>query len=282
MLIAERLRRGYPVFGRHGLRTDYGFLSYDRTIEDARETAAVLGSEGDRDAIVGRFYDLTESETEDIAAMLELLIPQHTGTRVWFVEGIDLISEKVSDSKTVARELKKISRVAGKYGVAVIGTVGCPKEREVTGGYRDRNKIFGSAAWARKTATILILESYEDEGRENYRRVTMLPRAGKREKYFFHFTDDGFHETVEPKTQGANLPGETPAYAAITRNVLATFKADEPVTFRINLGSEATFGRWKQWAAQPSVGIIVKSGKRHYLTAAFLASVQGSTFFDSF
>jgi hypothetical protein len=265
VLWCEHIRVGKEFCGHQSVPVEYGIISFDRSIEEVKLTASAAGLSAEQtDTVVKRFLDMTESDDEDIPATLDQYATEYPEARVWFIEGIDLISEKVSDSKTVSSELKQLRRIAAKHNVAVIGTMGSAKIKEATGGYNGRDKLFGSTAWARKTSTIILLDGYADEELEDYRKLTILYRASKKEKYYFQFTESGFFQTDEPKS-APNIAGETAEFRRMTERAKTIFKLDEPLGHRPAIGAVKTYERWTKWAY--SVGILTKNKGRYYLAA---------------
>ena len=101
---------------------------------------------------------------------------QNPGVRVWFIEGLDLV---LADPKKCPlwAGLDRLQRVAQRRNLYLLASVGAPKakgdDREK---YHGRDGLFGSAAWARKARSIVLLSFAPSKGLKFYPR-RMVPAA---------------------------------------------------------------------------------------------------------
>ena len=112
------------------------------------------------------------------------------------------------------------ARVATRYNVAVLATVGAPKQKGKDR-YFGRDALFGSAALARKVETVVLMSLHNEEDPNSARRCWILPRAGRAERMYFIWQNSGLQLTTEP-----DAAPEDSAFARVTAAGLSQFKAD--------------------------------------------------------
>ena len=137
-----------------------------------------------------------------------------------------------------------MQRIAIRHNVAVLGTVGSPKQRGKDK-YFGRDALFGSSALARKVETVVLLELHNADDPNSVRRCTVLPRNGRAERLYFEWQHNGLVLTAEPQA----VTEET-ALTRMERSVFAKYKPGDVVMYSPELGPEATFYRWRKQAAK--------------------------------
>ncbi len=163
--------------------------------------------------------------------------------------------------EVVAPIMDGLQRLGTLHDVAVIATVGSPKQKGKDK-YTGRDALFGSAALARKAETIVTIGWTDDEDPNSVRKVVVMPRTGQAETLFFTWLDGKFDLTREPQ---AVVNVGTDANRNLTKAIAARFADGSPLKYLEQFGSERTFYRWQQWAA--GQGIIRKSKTRWFLQA---------------
>ena len=93
--------------------------------------------------------------------------------------------------KETKKFLKTVAAVAQKWDIAILATVGAPKQK---GNKKDRytltrDRVFGSVAWGRLTSTLLDISLTVEEDPDSVRLIQVLPRTGRRERFYFEFED---------------------------------------------------------------------------------------------
>ena len=161
----------------------------------------------------------------------------------------------------VAPIVDSLQRIATRYNVAVLATVGAPKQKGKDR-YFGRDGLFGSAALARKVETVVLMSLFNEEDPNSVRRCWVLPRAGNAEVMYFAWGSEGLLLTDKPE----DVQDDRSANARMMSAVQATFKPGEPIVWRDSLGSSATFYRWRSWAIGRH--LVVQSGGKLYLPAS--------------
>ena len=160
----------------------------------------------------------------------------------------------------VAPIVDSLQRIATRYNVAVLATVGAPKQKGKDR-YFGRDALFGSAALARKVETVVLMSLHDQEDPNSVRQCWILPRAGRAEVMYFAWGADGLMLTEKPE----DVQDDSSANARMMSAVQATFKLNEPIVYRPSLGPERTFYRWKKWAVDRR--LLVQSSGKVYLPA---------------
>src|SRR5262249_53734160 len=146
--------------------------------------------------------------------------------------GLDLWIPDMNKMQVVAPIVDSLQRIATRYNVAVLATVGAPKQKGKDR-YFGRDALFGSAALARKVETVVLMSLHDEKDPNSTRVCWVLPRAGRAERMFFVWQDGGLVQTAEPES----VP-EDGSHARMTSAVQATFGPDEPIVWRPALGPE--------------------------------------------
>jgi len=205
----------------------------------------------------------TEQQKKPPAEILQAAIEECPGVEVWFIEGLDLWIPKMNEMSCVAPIVDDLQRIATRYNVAFVATVGAPKQKGKDR-YMGRDGLFGSSALARKVETVVLMGLHNEEDPNSVRRCVVLPRAGRAEVMYFAWAAEGLVLTDKPD----DTKDDNSTYARITSAVQAAFNADEPVVYRPSFGSEATFYRWRKWAIAHK--LLVQSDGKSYVAATGL------------
>jgi putative DNA primase/helicase len=256
MPLLEKIRNGADVWGHKISKPrDYRVLLHDRSKKAMRRTAKALNMSDDAMKRIIRLS--TEQQRRQPAEILQACIDACPGVEVWFIEGLDLWIPDMNKMNVVAPIVDSLQRIATRYNVAVLATVGAPKQKGKDR-YFGRDALFGSAALARKVETVVLMSLHNEEDPNSARRCWILPRAGRAECMYFIWQNGGLEVTTKP-----DEAPEDSAFGRMTAAVRATFKSGEPIVFRPELGAEATFYRWKPWALAQH--ILVKSKGKLYM-----------------
>jgi len=258
MPLLEKIRKGDEIFGHAVKRREYRVLLHDRSKKATKRTIKALGLSSDA---VERTIRLSSAQQmRPPAEILQAAIERDPGVQAWFIEGLDLWIPDTNKMQVVAPLIDSLQRVAIRHNVAVLGTVGSPKQKGKDK-YYGRDALFGSSSLARKVETVVLLELHNSDDPNSVRRCTVLPRNGRSERLYFEWQVNGLCLTTEPEA----VPEES-ALTRMQRNVFAKFKAGEMLTYSAELGPEATFYRWRKQAAKD--GAIAYSGGCYFVPRA--------------
>lgn len=261
--LLETLRNGREVWGHPAKARDYRVLSHDRSKRSIVSTVKSLGLPVDE--VLPRVIRLTtKQQLANPADVFGVCLSANPGVEVWFIEGLDMWIPEMNKMDVVAPILDGLQRLATLHDVAVIATVGSPKQKGKDK-YTGRDALFGSAALARKAETIVTVGWTDDDDPNSVRKVVVMPRTGQSETLFFTWLNGRFDLTKEPQ---AVFNVGTDANRDMTKAVMAKC-GDGPVSYQPGFGVARTFYRWEKWAADN--GIIRKVKNRWYLQAAPLA-----------
>jgi len=260
MPMLEKIRHAQDVWGHEVSKArDYRVLLHDRSKKAMRRTARALHMS---DEAMERVIRLTsEQQKREPAEILQAAIDECPGVEVWFIEGLDLWIPDMNKMNVVAPIVDSLQRIATRCNVAVLATVGAPKQKGKDR-YYGRDALFGSAALARKVETVVLMGLHNEEDPNSVRRCWVLPRAGRAEVMYFAWADGGLVLTEKPD----DPHDDSSANARLMSTVQAAFKPDEPIVYRPSLGPERTFYRWKKWALDR--GLLVETRGKAYLPAA--------------
>jgi len=251
MPLLEKIRNGADVWGHKVSKPrDYRVLLHDRSKKAMQRTAKALHMTDDAMQRIIRLS--TEQQRRQPAEILQACIDACPGVEVWFIEGLDLWIPDMNKMNVVAPIVDSLQRIATRYNVAVLATVGAPKQKGKDR-YFGRDALFGSAALARKVETVVLMSLHNEEDPNSARRCWILPRAGRAERMYFIWQSGGLQLTAEP-----DAAPEDSAFGRVTAAVRAVFKPGEPVTYCESLGPESTFYRWKRWATDRRILMRLK------------------------
>jgi hypothetical protein len=242
MPLLEKIRLGQDVWGHKGSKPrDYRVLLHDRSKKAMRRTARALHMSEEAMERIIRLT--TEQQKRQPAEILQACINECPGVEVWFIEGLDLWIPDMNKMNVVAPVVDSLQRIATRSNVALIATVGAPKQKGKDR-YFGRDALFGSAALARKVETVVLMGLHNEEDPNSVRRCWVLPRAGRAEVMYFKWAPEGLVLTDKPD----EVQDDQSANARMMATVQAAFAPDEPIVYRESLGSESTFYRWRKWA----------------------------------
>lgn len=260
--LLESLRNGRGVWGHPAKARDYRVLSHDRSKRSIVSTVKALGLPvGD---VLPRVIRLTtKQQLANPADVFGACLATNPGVEVWLIEGLDMWIPEMNKMDVVAPILDGLQRLATLHDVAVIATVGSPKQKGKDK-YTGRDALFGSAALARKSETIVTIGWTDDEDPNSVRKVVVMPRTGQSETLFFTWLNGRFDLTEEPQAVLKESAGAV-GMQRITDAVKSMCGLDEPIKYRPSMCAERSYYRWVTYAAD--AGVIHKSKGRYYLVA---------------
>ena len=256
MPLFERVRKAEEVWGHKVLKArDYRVLLHDRSKKGMRRTTRSMHMSPEA---MERVIRLTpEQQKRQPAEIMQAVIEATPGVEVWFIEGLDMWIPDMNKMEKVAPVIDSLQRIATRYNVAIVATVGAPKQKGKDR-YFGRDALFGSSALARKVETVVLMGLHDEEDPNSVRRCWILPRAGRAERMYFTWGDDGqLVQTGEPE---AKEKEDNSANARITAAVHATFAPGQPIVWLPSICPEASFYRWKKWAIGRRI-VIQSEGK---------------------
>jgi hypothetical protein len=203
----------------------------------------------------------TKQQLANPAEVLSVCLDANPGVEVWLVEGLDMWIPKMNEMAVVAPILDGLQRLATLHDVAVIATVGSPKQKGKDK-YTGRDALFGSGALARKAETIVTVGWTDDDDPNSVRKVVVMSRTGESETLFFTWLNGRFDLTKEPQ---AVFNIGTGTERQLTAVIAAQFPDGGPLKYLPSFGPERTYYRWLEWAKKK--GLIHKRKQRWYLQA---------------
>jgi hypothetical protein len=259
MPMLEKIRLAQDVWGHKVSKPrDYRVLLHDRSKKAMQRTARALHL--NHEAIERVIRLTSDQQRREPAEILQAAIEANPGVEVWFIEGLDLWIPDMNKMSSVAPIVDGIQRVATRYDVAVLATVGAPKQKGKDR-YFGRDALFGSAALARKVETVVLLSMNDEENPNSARKCWVLPRAGRAEVMYFVWSDGGLVLTDMP-----DEPVDDSANGRMMAAVRAEFAEGEPIVWRESLGAESTFYRWRKMVIRKR--LVRQSGGKIYLPKA--------------
>lgn len=259
--IAEGARQGLEVFGHQTTKSDYCILLHDRSTASMRRTckAAKLPIED----VMSRVLRLTPSQQKARpAAVVEAAIQTRPGVKLWILEGLDFWTPKIGDIEAVGAVMDELQRVAKQYQVAIVCTLGSPKQKENARYTSGRDQFMGSVAFGRKSETCISIQSTSDKA---VRQMNVMTRNTGDEEFFFTWSEAGLVLTIEPdKTEAKTEEGS--ALRRMEAHVFAATKVGDELKYAQQFGPPATFYRWRQVARLE--GKVTLSGKKWFRTYA--------------
>jgi hypothetical protein len=255
MPLLEKIRKGGDVFGHTSKPRDYRVLLHDRSKKAMQRTVRSLGLSA---VSIQRVIRLsTTQQSRPPAEILEAIVEGEPGVECWFIEGLDLWIKDPNKMEVVGPVIDGLQRIATRRNVAVLGTVGSPKQRGKDNKYYGRDALFGSAALARKVETVVLMSLHNDDDPNSVRRCTVLPRNGRAETLFFEWQTEGLCLTTEPQAVSE--------LKAIDRMEQRIFNAVQPggeIKFQPGFGSRNLFFEWKNRATIQ--GKVTRSNGKYY------------------
>jgi hypothetical protein len=255
MPLLEKIRTGADIFGHSAKPRDYRVLLHDRSKKAMQRTVKSLGLSADA---IQRVIRLTSTQQlRPPIEILEAAIGREPGVECWFIEGLDLWITDPNKMEVVGPVIDGLQRIATRRNVAVLGTVGSPKQRGKDNKYTGRDMLFGSAALARKVETVVLMQLHNDEDPNSVRRCTVLPRNGRAETLYFEWQATGLCLTTEPQA----VP-ELKAIDRIEQRIFQAVQPGEEIKYQPGFGNRNLFFEWKNRAM--SQGKVTRTNGKYY------------------
>lgn len=218
--------------GQPTVPTKIAYIACDRTSEDAKDTMSDMGLDPSKLFI----FSFMDNEIEWSFTKVVEVIPPHT--QLTFIEAIGaLVSHgKINDYHEVLRFGRAVHRASRISGSDFMGSTHTPKLKRDEDFKHTRENIFGSAAWAGITATIVLMDELEN----GQRAVHILPRDAPPQKLFYEFTEAGLLVECEQMV-GKALMDRWLARIETGTELLTSFMHDVGDRFKL---SRATVTRW--------------------------------------
>ncbi len=255
MPLLEKVRKGADVFGHTAKPREYRVLLHDRSKKAMQRTVKSLGLSAEAIDRVIRLS--TAQQSRPPAEILEAAIEREPGVECWFIEGLDLWITDPNKMEVVGPVIDGLQRIATRRNVAVLGTVGSPKQRGKDNKYFGRDALFGSAALARKVETVVLMQLHNDDDPNSVRRCTVLPRNGRAETLYFEWQAEGLCLTTEPQA----VP-ELKAIDHMERRVFGAVQPGEEIKYQPGFGNRNLFFDWKNRAMKE--GKVTRSNGKYY------------------
>jgi hypothetical protein len=259
--IAESARHGVETFGHSTQGRDYGILLHDRSTASMRRTckAAKLPI----DDVLSRVIRLTpQQQKERPAVIVEAAALNRPTVKLWILEGLDFWTPELHKLDVVGAILDELQRVASRHKVAIVGTLGSPKQKENDRYASGRDQFMGSVAFGRKSETCISISRTTDK---SVRQMSVYTRNTGDEEFYFTWTDAGLTLTTEPAKPDSEAKDNS-ALHLMQLNVFAAVKPGDEILYAKSMGPYSTFFRWRRIAE--AEGKVVKTAKRWYRTQA--------------
>jgi hypothetical protein len=257
MTLLEKVRGGADVWGHKAIARDYRVVMHDRGQKGMRRTLDALGLSVEARQRVIRLT--SKQQSLQPAEVLEAAIDKNPGAEAWFIEGLDMWFPNTIKMEVVAPIMDGLQRLATRRNVAVIATVGAPKEktaeRRDTERYHGRDALFGSSALARKCETVVLISKTDMADENSPRQYSVLPRNGRAERFWMTFACGKLIVVDPPPPKEQGIPGRKPAKGGLLKlNIWAKFKPGERVVYSHELGvSRAFYYDWVKIAVAEGV-----------------------------
>jgi hypothetical protein len=261
--MAEGTRHGRETFGHSTEKREYGILLHDRSSASMRRTCKA--GKLPIDEVMTRVIRLTrEQQKERPAVVVEAAIQSRPNVKLWILEGLDFWTPELHKLDVVGEILDELQRVASRYKVAVVGTLGSPKQKENDRYASGRDQFMGSVAFGRKSETCISIARTTDA---RVRQMNVYTRNTADEEFFFTWGDEGLTLTTEP-TQPDKGVDEQSALFRMEVNVFSATQPGAELVYRKEFGAPATFFRWRRVAQ--AEGKVTLSAKKYYRSLAYV------------
>jgi len=259
--IVENMRHGQKAFGHECHPREYGILLHDRSLSAMRRTC--VAGRVNPDEVMSRVIRLTpEQQKARPAAIVESAILSRPHVKLWILEGLDFWTPDIHKLEAVGAVLDELQRVSRNHRVAVVGTLGSPKQKEHDRYAAGRDQFMGSVAFGRKSETCINLNTTSDD---NVREMSVYNRNTANERYWFTWdAHAGVVETKQPVPVETGDTERTDAIDLMEMRVFGKFKPGEQIKYEKSLGPYATYFRWRRVAEAACK--VVKTGKKWYRT----------------
>ena len=263
LTVLEKTRKSEEVWGHKSKPREYRALLHDRSKKAMGRTIRHMKLPQEmRDRIIR----LTPTQQKmSPAEALEALILDNPGVQVWFIAGLDLWSPNMMKMEILAPVIDALQRVATKYNVCVLGTVGAPKMKGDER-YFGRDALYGSSALARKVETVILISLTNREDADSVRQYDVMPRNGKTEKMYMKWQHPQGLVITEKPPDPEPVHKVSKAMNHMARNCFHKFKSGDVVVYSRELGSEGTFYRWRDDAVD--TGQVVQHSGGYYMASS--------------
>jgi hypothetical protein len=247
MAVLEKVRLGSDVWGHKSTARDYRVLMMDRGAKAMRRTLQKMKLPPEA---VQRIIRVTSrQQAMGPVEVMNEATQRDPGAEAWFIEGLDLWLKESGKMGEVAPALDELQRIATRMNVAIIASVGAPKQKSMedkdTERYRGRDALFGSVAWGRKSETIVLISKTDEDPLHDDcpRQYSVLVRNGRSEHFWMGFNGAELCMVDRPGPKAKiGPPSKTDV---LKQNVLARFKPGERIRFTPGLGvSLKTYYNW--------------------------------------
>jgi hypothetical protein len=263
LTVLEKARKSSEVWGHKTSPREYRALLHDRSKKAMGRTIRHMRLPPEMQDRIIRLTPAQQAMSP--AEALESLILDNPGVQVWFIEGLDLWSKNMVKMEVLSPEIDALQRVATKHNVCVLATVGSPKMKG-DDRYFGRDALYGSSVLARKVETVILISLTNREDADSPRQYDVYPRNGKMEKMWMKWEPgQGLVLTEKPPDPEPERK-VSKAMAHMAQNCFHRFKPGDEVTYCRELGSNATFYRWRDDAVE--TGQVVNHGGCFYMATS--------------
>lgn len=247
MAVLEKVRLGADVWGHIAKARDYRVLMMDRGAKAMRRTLQKMKLPPEA---VQRIIRVTSrQQAMGPVAVMDEATQRDPGAEAWFIEGLDLWIKESGKMADVSQALDDLQRIATRMNVAIIASVGSPKQKTQEGKdterYRGRDALFGSVAWGRKSETIVLISKTDDDPLHDDcpRQYSVLVRNGRSEHFWMGFNGGELCMVDRPGAKAA--VGTLSKADVLKQTVFARFKPGQRIKYTPDLGaSDRTFYKW--------------------------------------
>lgn len=247
MDVFEKVRLGSDVWEHKSKARDYRVLMMDRGAKAMRRTLQKMKLPPEA---VDRIIRVT-SRQQSIGpvAVMEESTQLYPGAEAWFIEGLDLWLKESKSMSDVAQALDDLQRIATRKNIAIVASVGSPKQKSQQGKeserYHGRDALFGSVAWGRKSETIVLISKTDEDPLHDDcpRQYSVLVRNGRSEHFWMGFNDGKLCMVDRPGPQA--VVRSLSKFDVLNTTVFDRFKPGERIRWTADLGaSSKTFYQW--------------------------------------
>lgn len=260
LTVLEKARNAAEVWGHKSTPREYRALLHDRSKKAMGRTIRHMKLPQE---MVDRIIRLSPAQQKMTPAeALQALILENPGVQVWFIEGLDLWSKNMVKMEVLSAEIDALQRVATKHNICVLATVGAPKMKG-DDRYFGRDALYGSSVLARKVETVILISLTNKEDADSVRQYDIYPRNGKMEKFYMKWEHGSGLVITDKPAEPEPVKQVSKAMAHMARNCFHRFKPGDEVVYARDLGSNATFYRWRDEAVDR--GLVVHHSGKYYM-----------------
>jgi Bifunctional DNA primase/polymerase, N-terminal/AAA domain len=182
-------QRGEMVLGRKSYGRKALVIMHDRSEDELERTFRRMGIK------VSEFPFVTITAAEEKKSPAEVVHSYMKDRKpvpeVVLIEGLDMWARQAGNMEVATDIMRNLRDVAQHYNVAIVGTVGCPKQKPKEKYALARDKVFGSQAWGRRADTIIVFAEYTEPDRKGHqagdRDVHVLLRNAPEQRVTMRF-----------------------------------------------------------------------------------------------